>query len=426
MDIVIILLLIVLNGLFAMAEIALISARKSSLQSDAKRGSSSAKTALKLANEPDKFLSTIQIGITLIGILTGIYSGAALADDFGKVLAGWGVSPSYARIVAQAIIVLLVTYLTLIFGELVPKRIGMSVAEKAAKLVAGPMKILAAIASPFVWILAKSTAAAFNMLGIKPSDSKITEEEIKSMIQEGTEGGEVQEVEQDIVERVFALGDRKVDSIMTNRNDIVWIDINMTNEQINETVKSNLYEVYPVAEGNLDSIKGVVFLKDLFGKLEDKEFSLSQVIHPVQYFHDNMDVYKVLEEMKTNQTGYGLIYDEFGNCEGIVTLKDILEGLVGTIPDSHEEPEIIERDDKSGWLVDGQCPFYDFLAYFEREELYSDNDFTTVSGLILEHLEHIPRTGEKLHWNIFTFEIVDMDGARIDKVLVTRTDTTTP
>lgn len=222
-EIIIIISLILLNGIFAMSEIALISARKSSLNTDAKKGSKAAKLALKLANEPDRFLSTIQIGITLIGILTGIYSGAALTDDFSVILKNWGVSPLYASLIAQGLIVVAVTYLTLIFGELVPKRIGLSIAEKASKVVARPMYILSLVAAPFVWLLSKSTSCMFNLLGIKDSDNKVTEEEIKSIVQEGKEGGEVQEVEQDIVERVFILGDLKVSSIMTQRNEIIWL-----------------------------------------------------------------------------------------------------------------------------------------------------------------------------------------------------------
>ena len=227
-EIVIIILLILLNGVFAMSEIAVISARKSSLSTDIKKGSQSAKMALKLANDPDRFLSTVQIGITLIGILTGIYSGATLADDFAKLLVDAGFPAAYARLTGQTIIIILVTYLTILFGELVPKRIGLSAAEKASKAVARPMYCLSVIAAPFVWILAKSTESMYNLLGIKEAESKVTEEEIKSIVQEGKEDGEVQEVEQDIVERVFLLGDLKVSSLMTHRTDILALYIHNT------------------------------------------------------------------------------------------------------------------------------------------------------------------------------------------------------
>lgn len=319
--------------------------------------------------------------------------------------------------VAQGAIVIVVTYLTIVFGELVPKCIGMSAAEKISKIMARPMHYLSVLASPFVWILSKSTTVIFNLLGIKDSNSKVTEEEIKSMVKEGTEDGTVQAVEQDIVERVFTLGDRDLESIMTNRNDIVWIDTDMSNKEIIDIISSHPYDKYPVGNKDLDHVEGVAYLRDMFGKIEQPDFDIRQVIRPVQYFYENMEVYSALEEMKQNHIQYALVCDEFGTVRGIVTLKDILEALVGNILDTHEEPEIIQREDGS-CLVDGQCSFYNFLIYFKKGELYSKYEYNTLSGLILDLLGHIPKTGEKLEWRKFSFEIVDMDGARIDKVLV--------
>ena len=422
MEIFIILLLILLNGLFSMSEVSLINSRKSSLQVDAKRGSKTAKTVLDLIENPTNFLSTVQIGITLVGILTGMFSGASVAVDLAEVMQGWGMKSSVAAPLSQVIIVVVVTLLTIILGELVPKKIGMSSSEKIAKVISGPMVLLSWLTKPFVWFLSKTTDGIVKVLGIREQEANVTEEEIKSMIAEGAEDGEVQEVEQDIVERVFSLGDRTIDSIMTNRSDIVWIDSEMTNEEINSTVKENLFQVYPVGEGSLDEIIGVVFLKDLFGKLDDKDFNISQILKPAQYFYENMEVFKVLEDMKEKHIGYGLICDEFGICQGIVTHKDILEGLVGAINNPEEEPFIIERNtEDGGWLVDGQCPFYDFLAHFEKEEHENSEeefDFNTIGGLILELLEHIPQSGETVSWKEFDFEVLDMDGARIDKILV--------
>lgn len=420
-EIAIILILILLNGIFAMSEIAVISARKSSLSTDLKKGSKSAKMALKLANDPDRFLSTVQIGITLIGILTGIYSGASLADDFSDLLTSAGFPQAYARLTAQTIIIILVTYLSIIFGELVPKRIGLSMAEKASKAVARPMYFLSVIAAPFVWILAKSTEAMFNLLGIKEAESKVTEEEIKSIVQEGKEDGEVQEVEQDIVERVFLLGDLKVSSLMTHRSDIVALDIHNNEEEIKAILEENLYETYPVIDRTFDNTLGIVGLKDLIFRFGQKNaFKLEEVVHPATYFHDNMSVYKALEQMKEHRLSQAFICDEFGSFQGIITLKDILGGLVGSIEGTTDEPEIIKRNESDSWLVDGQCTFYNFLSYFDQEDLYdSDSNYSTVGGLILELLEHIPQSGEQVDWKGFHFEIVDMDGARIDKVLVT-------
>lgn len=417
----IIIALILFNGVLAMSEIALISVRKSYLSNEAKRGSKAAQIALKLANQPDKFLSTVQIGITIIGILTGIYSGSVLATDFSELLVGLGVSATYAHTVAQAVIVVVVTYLTLIFGELVPKRIGMSIAEKTSTVVAHPMYILSLIASPFVWLLSKSISFIFRITGIKEQECKVTEEEIKSMIQESTEDGEVQEVEQDIVERVFMMGDLKVNSLMTHRTEIISLEVNMSNEQVRSVLEQNLHDVYPVFDRAKDSITGIVSLKDLVLIFNTPDFAIADIIRPASYFHETMSVYKALEKMKEDGVSQVLICDEFGSFQGIITLKDILEGLVGSINDIHTEPDIIKRKDGEGWLVDGQCPFYDFLSYFEKEYLYNDNNYNTLGGLILEQLEHIPQSGESIEWSGMKFEILDMDGARIDKILVTVT-----
>ena len=377
-EILIILLLILFNGIFAMSEIAIISARKIKLSSLAKKGSKGAKVALKLANDPDRFLSTIQIGITLIGILTGIYSGAALSGKFAGLLVEIGVPASLAQPVAQTVIVIIVTMLSIIFGELVPKRIGMSVAERASTAIARPMALLSRIAAPFVWILAKSTEGIISLLGIKDAESKITEEDIKSIVQEGKNSGAVQEVEQDIVERVFLMGDLKVSSLMTHRSDLVVLDTRMTAEEIRKSLQEHLYEAYPLIDRKLDNILGVVALKDLIFHLNDDPISLNDFKRPA-----------------------------------------VLEGLVGTIERPTVEPDIVKRKDAEGWLVDGQCSFYDFLTYFEREDLYDHKQsYSTLAGLIIELLSHIPHAGERVEWNGFSMEIVDMDGARVDKVLV--------
>ena len=422
MEIFIIIGLILLNGILSMSEIALVSARKARLELDAKRGNKSAQTALKLAGDPDRFLSTIQIGITLIGILTGLYSGEAFAYNLAEVVRHVPVLEPYALGVSKTIIVIIVTYLTLIMGELVPKRIGMGYAERVSMLVAKPMYFLSKLALPFVWLLSKSTSLVIKITGIKANEeNKVTEEEIKAIVKEGFDGGEVQEVEQDIVERVFNLGDRNVGSIMTHRSDLVWLDVTDSIEKIREKVQENLFNIYPVASEKFDNIKGVVYLKDLFGRIDEPDFSLEEVIRPAQYLPENQSVYNALEQFKEARVKYGIVTDEFGGIQGIVTLKDIMEGLIGQVPEVGEEAEIVQRADGS-WLVDGQYNFYDFLEYFDMEDLYAEHDYNTLSGLILEILERVPKTGETLTWLTFEFEIVDMDGARIDKVLVKKID----
>ena len=427
-EIFIIIILILLNGIFAMSEMAVISARKSNLQADANKGSRAAKTALNLASDPDKFLSAVQIGITLIGILTGIFSGKAVADAFSDVLVKAGMSKGLAGALAQGIIVILVTYLSIVFGELVPKRIALSASERVSKIVSGPMKIISVLASPFVWILAKSTSFVINILGIKSQESKVTEEEIKSIIQEGTDEGEVSPVEQDIVERVFALGDLKKNSIMNLRGDIVLLDKDMSESEIRNTIEENLFEAYPVTDGDLDHVIGVLSLKDFVLNIGKNSFNLEEMIHEPVYFHENMSVYAVLEQMKLKRISRALVCDEFGFCSGIITLKDIMEALVGTVNDDHQkEPDIIARQDNDGWFVDGQCSMYDFRMYFDIDDDDADSqEYTTVGGLILDELEHVPVSGEKATWKDFSFEVVDMDGARIDKVIVKRKQKTGP
>ena len=328
----------------------------------------------------------------------------------------------YALGLSKTVIVIIVTYLTLIMGELVPKRIGMGYAERVSMLVARPMFLLSKLALPFVWLLSKSTSFVIKITGIKANEeNKVTEEEIKAIVKEGFDGGEVQEVEQDIVERVFNLGDRNVGSIMTHRSDLVWLDVTDSIEKIREKVQENLFNIYPVASEKFDNIKGVVYLKDLFGRIDEPDFSLEQVIRPAQYLPENQSVYNALEQFKQARVKYGIVTDEFGGIQGIVTLKDIMEGLIGQVPELGEEAEITQRADGS-WVVDGQYNFYDFLEYFDMEDLYAEHDYNTLSGLILEILERVPKTGETLNWLTFEFEIVDMDGARIDKVLVKKVD----
>ena len=420
MEIFIILGLIVANGILAMAEIALISARKSRLETDAKRGNHSSQRALNLANRPEKFLSTIQIGVTLIGIMTGLYSGGSIAASAAEWLGQFPWAAPHALGIARTGIVIIVTYFTLVLGELVPKRIGMSYAESVAKIMAGPMNLFSRIVTPFVWMLSGSTSLIVRLMGIRQSEeSKVTEEEIKAIVKEGYDVGEVQEMEQDIVERVFNLGDRNVGSIMTHRTDLVWLDVNDSNEKTREKVQENLYNTYPVISENFNNLLGIVNLKDLFGKIYSTDFSLRELVRPIQYVPENLSVYKALEQFKNARVKYGLVTDEFGDVLGIVTLKDIMEALVGEMPEIGEEQEIVERLDGS-FLVDGQMSFYNFLEYFDREDLYADYDYNTLSGLLLEILQHIPTIGESTDWLDFHFEIIDMDGARIDKVLVSR------
>jgi Hemolysins and related proteins containing CBS domains len=417
MEIFIILFLILLNGIFSMSEIAVISARKTNLRHEANQGDKAAAAAYKLQSNPNTFLSTIQIGITLIGILTGLYSGDVLSSKLSPVLEDWGLAPNYAHPMSQASIVIAVTYVTILFGELVPKRLGLSSAEKIAKFIARPMHILSVLAKPFVWILSRSTAFVFNLFGIKEEDAKVTEEEIKAMIQEGTIDGEVQEVEQDIMERVFTLGDRDLESIMTHRMDLVWLDLNMSKEEIRDVISKNAISKFPVVNGSPDQVEGVVYLRDIFSQIDSSDFELKKILQPAQFFYESMEVYKALEIMKKAHNHYALIIDEFGTLNGVVSLKDIMEAIVGEIPEMNEDPDIVKQKDNT-YLVDGQCSFYDFLRYFRKDNLYPENEYNTVSGLLLEEFGHLPHPGEYIEWKGFRFEVLKRDGARIDQIIV--------
>jgi len=421
-EILIILGLILLNGILSMTEMAMVSARKSSLSTEARNGNERARRALSIAENPNRMLSTIQIGITLIGILTGIYSGSQLAGSLATLLDAMGMAHNYSMTLAQGMIVIIVTFLTLLFGELLPKRIGMATAESISKTMAAPMNYLSTMAAPFVWLLSKSTAVIFSLIGLRDEGSKVTEEEIKSIIQEGKDNGEVQPMEEDLVNRIFMMGDLTVGSIMTSKHDLVCLDLGQSAEEIKTVIRENLYEVYPVSEGSMDNIRGLALLKDLFVALDDKDFALEKLIRPATYFHENTSIYKMLEQMKSENISRGLVCDEYGSCLGIVTLKDMMEGIVGNIEDGNaEDPQIVKCHDREAWFVDGQCSMYDFLTFFDSEDLMeSDADYTTVAGLCLTEMERVPSTGEHFTWKGFKFQIVDKDNARIDKLMVSR------
>jgi putative hemolysin len=402
-----------------MSEIALISSRKSRLETAAKKGNKSAKMALDLANSPNKFLSAVQIGITLIGILTGIYSGDKITEDVEFFVSGFEAIKPYAHSFAVGIVVVVLTFFSLVLGELLPKRIGLNHPESIAKAMAMPMKVISIITAPFIWLLTTSTEFLLDILQIKPTaDGKVTEEEIKAIIKEGTEVGEVQEIEQDIVERVFHIGDRKVNSLMTHRSSMVYLSVDDTLEEIKSKVLDELHSVYPVCEENLDEVVGVVYLKDLFANFEKGNFQLKSIAKEPAYFIEHTSAYKALENFKKTKVHYAFITDEYGVFQGIITLNDILEALVGDAADfDDDEYQLIANEDGS-WLVDGQYSLHDFLTYFDLDELTTDYEVTTVSGFIITELGAIPKEGDKLIWNKLEFEAQKMDGVKIDKVLI--------
>lgn len=404
-----------------MSEIALISSRKTKLEIASKNGDRRAAAALELANSPNRFLSTVQIGITLISILTGIFSGNTLTIGIQYFLTGLGLELKYADNIAVGIVVVIIGFVQLVLGELVPKRIGMSNPEGIAKTMAAPMNVLSTITSPFIWLLTKCSDLIIKLLGIGVSDSSVTEEEIKSMIQEGTTGGAIDEIEQEIVQNVFHLGDRKITSLMTNRSDLTYLDLEDSIQENIEKIIETKHSVYPICKDGIDNITGLLYIKDLLGK--DLGTELQHLAHlgkePL-FIPENNQAYQALEKFREERIHMGIILDEYGSVMGIITLNDILDALVGDISmDDEFEYDIFEREDGS-FLVDASLPFDDFLNQFEivinnRKEY---TGFDTLGGFALHILQEIPDTGDKFEWEDYEFEIIDMDKNRIDKILL--------
>lgn len=412
-----------LNGIFSMSEIALVSSRKSRLEAAAKNGDASAKAALNLANSPTRFLSTVQIGITLIGLLTGMYSGDNITADFEVIINRVPVLQPYSHSLAVGSVLVFITYLSLVLGELVPKRIGMSNPEAISKVMATPMNLLSKLTAPFISLLGFSSDMIIKLLNIRQSENSVTEEEIKSLIQEGTSGGVFEEIEQEIVHNVFQLGDRKVTSLMTNRQEIIWLDLEDTVEENKAKIFESRHSIYPVCRGTVDDVVGLVYVKDMIvADIETQLATLNTLVRDPVYLPESNRAYQALEKFKEQRVYFGIIVDEYGGMLGILTMHDIMDALVGDISEDIEEAsEIVKREDGS-FLVDAQLPFDDFLQYFniniqetERRELVG---FNTLGGFVLHILENIPKTGEQFSWKNFDFEVIDMDRSRIDKLLV--------
>ncbi|AYN01996.1 hemolysin family protein [Chryseobacterium sp. 3008163] len=422
MEIFIIIVLILLNGVFSMSEMALISSRKFKLKSIEKKGNSNVKTAIKLSENPNKFLSTVQIGITLIGILLGIYSGDKLTANFAKYISQFETFSEYSKAIASVLIVALITFLSIVFGELIPKRLGMKFPERISIFIAKPMYWVSALASPFVWLLTVTNVGILKLFGIK-NDKKesVTEEEIKSIIKEGSEGGIIEEKEHDILKNAFALGDRKVNSLATHRSKIISLNIDDSYETIKTKIKSCSYSTYPVTDrNNLDNIIGIVKMKDLFD-FSHQNFSLKDHLKKAVFVSENSFIYPLLESFQNNRSHIAVVIDEYGTTKGIITLNDILDDLIGNIPDGTDvEPEIIKRNETS-WLIDGKCSIYDFKKYFDVEiDQEAEKKFVSVSGLFFHDYDEMPKTGDTVKIGNLLLEIVDKDGNRVDKILASK------
>lgn len=419
MELIIIIALIVFNGLCSMGEIALVSSKKFKLESLAKKGSKNAALALELSNNPNKFLSTVQMCITLIGILTGIFSGKGITDAIANSLAKIDILTVYANTIATILVIALVTFFSIVFGELIPKRIGLLFPETIAVLLAKPMNLISVICKPFIWLLTSTNDFIMKLFSIKQDVERITEEEIKAMVQNSADDGEIQEIEHAIVERAFDLGDRKINEIMTHRTDIKYIDISDTIDTIRKMASEELHSVYPVVDGELDNIKGMISIKELF---VSDSIDISKFITKPIYVPETTGVYQVLEKFRESKVHTAIIVDEYGGIQGICTVDDVIDALVGDISKKHHQEYRIDVRDETSWFADAQYPFYEMLRYFDIPEEDSEGDYNTIAGLILATLGRIPVVGDKIEWSNFVIEVIDMDEIRIDKLLISKKD----
>ncbi len=422
-EILIILVLIIVNGVFSMSEMAIVSARKVRLQQLANQGDVKAKAALKLAESPNHFLSTVQVGISLIGILTGAFGGATIANRLAVYIKLVPLLAPYSEPLSFGIVVLIITYLSLIVGELVPKRLALNNPEKIASIVAIPMQALSAIASPMVYLLSASTDLILRLLGITAStEPQVTEEEIKILIEQGTEAGTFEEAEQDMVERVFRLGDRPVSYLMTPRPDIVWLDLDDSPEENRHKMVDSAYSRYPVCQGGLDNVLGVIPVTDLLARsFRGEPLDLTVGLRQPIFVPESTRGLKVLELFKQTITHMALVVDEYGVIQGLVTLNDIMSEIVGDVPstDGQDQPQAVQREDGS-WLLDGMLPVEEFLELFGMEEWQSEErgSYQTLGGFVITHLGRIPAAADHFEWQSMRIEVMDMDGNRVDKVLV--------
>jgi putative hemolysin len=422
-EIAIILLLIIINGIFVLSEIALISSRKARLQQRANEGDEGARKALELASSPNRFLSTCQIGVTFISILAGAFGGSTVAGEVEARLKEIPLLTPYSHIAGIILVVMGISYFSLVVGELVPKRLGMSRPEKVASIIASPMNTISLLLSPVVRILSISTDLVLKVAGIKPvEEPPVTEEEIKILIDEGTRAGVFEEVEQDIVERVFRLSDRRAASLMIPRADVIWLDIDDSPDEIRLKVEASDYPLFPVGRGSLDDVLGVVRSRDMLScSLKDQQIDLKSSLMPPQFIPESMAALKILELFRQSGAQVALVVDEYGGIQGLVTLKDILEAIVGDMPyvGKPTEPQVVKRDDGS-WLVDGMLSTDEFKEIFQVKRLPGEDSgyYQTIGGFVMMHLGRIPSTGDRFVWDDLSFEVVDMDENRIDKMII--------
>lgn len=427
LEIAIILGLVLINGTLAMAEMAIVSARKARLEKRIQEGDARAAAALKLANAPGRFLSTVQIGITLVGVLNGAFSGATVAGELALWLGRLPFLEPYSDVLAVFLVVALITYISLVVGELAPKRIALSNPERIASVLARAMTFLSNLTAPLVSFLSASTEALVSLLGFSKSNRPdVTEDEIRFMISQGTRTGLFMPIEEQMVEHVFELSERKVSALTTPRTDVMWVDISDDARRIHEKIRQFPHSGFPVADGDLDHVLGWVEARDLLEQvLAGKPLDLRSAIHPALFLPEDMPALRAVDRFKAEKTDIALVLDEYGGLQGMVALVDILEAIVGDIPSLHEEEDesVVQREDGS-FLLDGRLPIDDLRDLLHSEEIGKDYGryYETLGGMIMTNMERIPEEGDSIQRAGWRLEIVDMDGRRVDKVLVSRVE----
>ena len=420
--------LIALNGLLAMAELAIVSSRKGRLESLAEKGDARAAIAIELVERPENVFSTVQLGITLIGIVAGALGGATFADYVAALILTIPQTASFAYPLAYTLVVLVITVLSLVFGELIPKRIALSHPEKLALIFAKPLRTLAFILTPFIRLLNYISNSVLSLAGgLNKSRPGVTEDELINMIDEGIAAGVVEHGERPILERVLTLGDRRLDSMMTHRRDIAWLDLDKTFQENADIIHQTRHTWYPVCDGSVDNVKGILCAKDLWAMaapLSAVSNLISENMKPAFFLPGSTMMLQAIEQFKTTQNHVALIVDEHGSFEGLVTHHDLSSVVLGTLPsrgEQHEEDPIVQREDGS-WLVSGSLSVHDFFEHFgvSLTDESEEHAFQTVAGFVITHLEKIPRVADNFDWNDFKFEVVDMDGNRVDKILVSK------
>ncbi len=417
-EIALILILILINAVLSMSEAALVASRKARLQQQASEGNKSSALALKLIEDPNIFLSAIQIGITLIGVLNGAVGGATISEWLAVALQDVPYLGEFSEEVALGLVVVVITILTIWLGELVPKRLGLTSPEKIAQTVAGPTLFLSKVFSPLIKLMSGATNFALRAIGVNPSsEPPVTEEEIHLLISQGKQAGVFQEAEQEMVEGVFSLGDSRVYSLMTPRTEVVWLDISDTIEEIRAKIADCPYSRFPVRQDSLETILGIVKSRDLLiASLSGKEFDLKSLLKPAFFIPETMFASRALELFKEKNTELLLVVDEFGGLQGLLTINDILEEIVGAM--EFEEPQATQRQDGS-WLLDGMLEVDEFKELFNFKVLPHEDEYETLSGFTMTQLGRVPQPADNFEWNGYRFEVMDMDGRRVDKLLVT-------